>query len=122
MKIDCEPGFEHSYRNIGEDGSNWSTSIFGFKVISCFACSKNGTVLTRRAWGESDINCLRQKKKWVREAVVQVRRMIVGATGVSRAGSCRETIRVRWVWKAGGLNLHAEFEEAMYVRKAGIEL
>ena len=59
---------------------------------------------------------------WVRKTFVQVRRMIVGAMGVNGPGRWRETIPVRWVRKARGSDLHSGVEEAMYVRKAGIEL
>ena len=48
--------------------------------------------------------------------------MIVGATGVNKAGRARDIIRVRGVRKARGSDLHAAFEEVIYVGKAGIKL
>ncbi len=59
---------------------------------------------------------------WVGEAFVQVRRMIVGAMGVNRRGRWRQAIHIKSVRNARGSDLHAGFEEAMYVLKAGIEL
>ncbi len=56
------------------------------------------------------------------EAFVQVRRMIVGAMGVNGLGRWRENVPVRRVRKARGSDLRSDFEEAMYVRKADIEL